>query len=71
MYVLFEQRERGQEGAQFVDSAWERFYSDLDRVLDPAPSSTDDDDDGTGEACESGDLDDADYDSVVEAPGAA
>jgi len=38
MYVLFEQRERGQEGTQFVDSAWERFYSDLDRVLAPAPS---------------------------------
>jgi len=66
MYVLFEQRERGQEGTQFVDSAWERFYRDLDLIL--APSSSDDDVDETAEA---DDLDDADYDSVVEEPGAA
>ena len=71
MYVLFEQRERGQEGTQFVDSAWERFYSDLDRVFAPAPRSYDGDGDRTVEAGEAADLDDADYDSVVEEPGAA
>jgi len=67
MYVLFEQRERGHEGTQFVDSAWERFYRDLDLILAPAPSSSDDVD----ETAEADDLDDADYDSVVEEPGAA
>lgn len=35
MYVLFEQRERGLEGASFVEGAWDRFYRDLDALLAP------------------------------------
>ena len=35
MYVVFEQRERGQQGSSFVDSAWDRFYRDLDVLLCP------------------------------------
>jgi hypothetical protein len=35
MYVVFEQRERGQQGSSFVDGAWDRFYRDLDVILRP------------------------------------
>ncbi|PKL26375.1 MAG: hypothetical protein CVV47_00125 [Spirochaetae bacterium HGW-Spirochaetae-3] len=68
MYVLFEQRERGQEGSSFVESAWKRFYRDLDLILSPSDSSPPvDEDEGSGGA---DDLDDADYDAALE-PGAA
>jgi len=54
MYVIFEQREPARQGSSFVDSAWDRFYRDLDVVFPPAdavrawcdPSLLDDEPDG-------------------------